>query len=143
MTAREHNNLLGIFFFVQAGLQLFGGIIAVIIYGGMGTFMLTAANEDGAQAMGGIFIVAAIVVGILIFAFAGFFAYAGLKIRKTESAGRVMGIIGSILCLLSFPLGTALGIYGLWFLLGDMGKSLYSGESLASSAPPPPPHGWQ
>lgn len=143
MTPREHNNLLGIFFFVQAGLQLFGGIIAIIIYGGMGTFMLTASREDGAQAMGGIFIVAAIFVAIFIFAFAAFYAYAGMKIRKHESIGRVLGIIGSILALLSFPLGTALGIYGLWFLLGEQGKSIYSGEGLASSTPPPPPHGWQ
>lgn len=141
MTAKEHNNLLSIFFFIMAGLQVLGGIIAVIIYAGMGTFMLAAARDEG-QAMGGIFIVASVFVGIFVLIFAAFFAFTGWKLRKIEPAGRVLGIIGCILCLLSFPLGTALAIYGLWFLFGEPGKALYS-DGMMGSVPPPPPQSWQ
>lgn len=143
MTAKEHNNLLGIFFLVQAGLQIFGGIVAVIIYVAMGAFMVTSVRESEAQAMGGFFIIMAVFVGIFVLLFAAFYGFAGMKIRRGESIGRVLGIIGSALALLSFPLGTALGIYGLWFLLGEQGKAFYNNHQMASSNPPPPPHGWQ
>lgn len=142
MTAREHNNLLSIFFFIMAGLQIFGGILAILIYGGMGTMMLTTGRDES-QAMGGIFIVAAIFVGIFVLLFAAFYGFTGWKLRNRDSIGRVLGIIGCFICLLSFPLGTALGVYGLWFLMGEKGKAFYSENGAMGVAPPPPPNSWQ
>ena len=127
--------------FVQGGLQVLGGIFVALIYGGIGTFMFTSARRDE-QAMGGIFLILAIVVGIIILAIAAVTLLAGWKMLKEKSGARTLGIIASIIALLSFPLGTALGIYGLWFLFGDAGKNFYAGNS-ASSFPPPPPNNWQ
>jgi len=143
MTAKDHNKILSILMFVMGGLQLFGGIMVVLIYGGIGTFMLTNARRDDEQMLGGFFIAMALIVGIVILLFAGVALMAGWKMLKEKPGGRTWGIIASIVSLLSFPLGTALGVYGLWFLFGDVGKNFYSGGNASSSFPPPPPNNWQ
>ncbi|MGI9055509.1 MAG: hypothetical protein ACR2F2_06875 [Pyrinomonadaceae bacterium] len=145
MTARDHNKLLSIFFFIMGGLQLLAAIFIVLMNGGMGTFILTSAKRDEEQAMGGMFLVLGIFIGLFIMVFAGLFLFTGWKLLKEQAIGRTLGIVGSILSLLSFPLGTALGIYGLWFFFGDQGKAFYSGYrgNLNSQPPPPPPNSWQ
>jgi hypothetical protein len=71
----------------------------------------------------------------------------GYKLWKERPNARTWGIIGSIVSCLSFPLGTAAGVYGLWFLFGDIGKQYYLGGSPqnAFNVPPqpPPPSSWQ
>ena len=144
MTARDHNKLLSIFFFVMGGLQLFAAIFVVLMYGGMATFFLTSARREEEQAMGGVFLILAVAVGLFILVFAGLFLFTGWKLHKEQAIGRTLGIIGSILSLMSFPFGTALGIYGLWFFFGDQGKAFYSGNhGNLNSQPPPPPNSWQ
>jgi len=142
MTAQDHNKLIGIFFLIQGGLMIFAGVIVALIYGGMGAFMFTSAPEPEARTVGGIFVVAGIVVAIFIALFSIFFLVTGWKIYKGAHSGRVLGIIASILCLSSFPLGTALGVYGLWFFFGDQGKLFYEGGTSRQYSPPPP-NSWQ
>jgi hypothetical protein len=144
MTAREHNKLLGIFLMVQGGLQLFGGLFAVLIYGGMGLAFLGAGRGDE-QVMGGIFLVMAAVFVPIMLAFAGLFLLAGWKMLKEKTGARNWGIAASIVALLGFPLGTVLGIYGLWFLLGDQGKNFYLAGGLHNQNMfnPPPPNNWR
>ncbi|HUF03014.1 MAG TPA: hypothetical protein VMM38_02455 [Aridibacter sp.] len=141
MTARDHNRLLGIFFLIISGLSALGGIFIALIYGGMGTMMLTSVREREMQTVGGIFVVLAVVMSVMILIFSVFYFVTGWKIYKEAQAGRILGIIASILCLMNFPLGTALGVYGIWFFFGDMGKALYEGGM--SSHVPPPPNSWQ
>lgn len=146
MTAKEHNRTLSILFFVQGGLQLFGGILLAVIYGGIGTMMLSTSHRDEEQMMGGIFLVVGVVVGLIVLVFAAFDIFAASKLLKELSIGRTLGIIVSCLSLMSFPLGTALGIYGLWFLFGDLGKNFYAGVDSSGGqryTPPPPPNSWQ
>lgn len=144
MTARDHNKLLSIFFFVMGGLQLLVGIFIVLIYGVLGGAMMASARREDEQMMGGMFLVLAVVIGAVMLASSAFYLLGGFKMLKERKAGRIFGIIGSILSLFSFPLGTALGVYGLWFLFGD-GRNFY--ESLdrpgMSYTPPPPPNSWQ
>ena len=143
MTGKDHNKVLSILMFVQGGLQIFGGVLVALMYGGIGTFMLTSARRDDEQMMGGMFIALAVIVGLVIFAFAGVTLLAGWKLLKEQSGGRMWGIIASIISLLSFPLGTALGVYGLWFLFGEEGKNFYAGVNSSNHFTPPPPNNWQ
>lgn len=144
MQAREHNKLLSIFLLVQGGLQALGGIICVLVYGGMGAAMLASARRSEDQTIGLIFVVLAVVVAVFIFAFAGIFLFSGWKLLKETPNARTWGIIACCIALLGFPLGTALGIYGLWFLFGEQGKQFYSGGNpMMYNTPPPPPHNWQ
>ncbi len=122
MTVKEHNKLLSVFFLVQGGLQVFGGIMVTLIYGGMGIAFLSNARRSEEQTIGGIFLVLAVVIGLIVLLFAAFSLMAGWKLLKEKPGGRIFGIIASVVALFGFPLGTALGIYGLWFLLGEDGK---------------------
>lgn len=144
MTAKDHNKLLSIFFFVLGGIQLLAAIFIALMYGGMGTMFLATGRRGEEQMVGGIFLILSIVVGLIVLVFAGFFLLTGWNVLKERRAGRIMGIIASCLSLLSFPLGTALGVYGLWFFFGDAGKNFYAGISSGASEPrTPSPNSWQ
>jgi hypothetical protein len=144
MTAKEHNKLLSIFFFVQGGLQLFGGLLVVLIYGVFGIAALSSARREEEQIMGGVFLGLAVVVGAIILLLAAIDFMAGWKMLKEKPGARTWGIIASIISLPGVPLATALGIYGLWFLFGDQGKQFYAaGAGRESFNQPPPPNQWR
>lgn len=143
MTTKEHRNILGILFFVHCGLQIFGGLLAVLMYGGMGVYMLTNSHRSEDQTMGGVFVFAGIFAAIFVLVLAAVDFMAGWKLFKSKPKARGWAIAASIISLLNFPLGTVLGIYGLWFLFGDAGRNLDSeGGNMVNNYPPPPPHNW-
>lgn len=145
MTAKEHNKLLSIFFFIQGGIQLLAGIFIVLVYGILGGSMMSVGSTDQDQFVGGVFLVMAVVVGAIMLLISGFYLFSALKMLREQKIGRTLGVIGSIFSLMSFPLGTALGVYGLWFLFGDVGRGFYEGIEHAGMnyTPPPPPNSWQ
>jgi hypothetical protein len=146
MTARDHNNLLGIFFMIKGGLLILVGLLMGLIYAGVGAVMMGASHRGEEQFAGGAVMVFGLFIGLLIGAIGIFDLFTGVKVRKGAAIGRIFGIIVSVMSLFSFPLGTALGVYGLWFFFGDMGKALYLGHSEAPGSydpPPPPPNSWQ
>lgn len=143
MTARDHNKLLSIFYFVAAGLQLIGGVFMAIVYIFLGGAMMSASSRDDEQLMGGVFMGVGVLIGIIMIAIGAFTLFTATKVYKTQPIGRTLGIILSIVVLLSFPIGTALGIYGLWFFFGDLGKGLYAGTGSPMPPPPPGPSSWQ
>jgi len=148
MTAKEHNKILGILFLVYGGLHVIGLIIGILAMLGMMGFVATQARSRDAAPMALIF---GISIGIMFFAmlFVIPILIAGWKILKERAGGRTWGIVGAILAVLNFPLGTAVGVYGLWFLFGDEGKNFYlggGGPNMTSSSQPQPqptPQSWQ
>ncbi len=144
MTGKEHNKLLSIFMLVHGGLQIFGVIIMILIYGGIGTAMLANARPDEEQMIGGIFIGVMLLIAFISLFFVIPQFVGGWKLLKEKTSARTWGIVACFLCLLSFPFGTAVGIYGLWFLFGEEGKIFYlSDGNMANNYPPPPPNNWQ
>ena len=144
MIAKDHNKLLGIFHLIQGGLQAFAGIIIALVYGGMGLAFRTGAHRPEEQMMGTIFLVLAFAVAPFVLIFAAINLTAGYKLLREKAGARTWGIAASIISLLSIPLGTALGVYGLWFFFGEEGKRFY----LESAKQPnlfnaPPPNNWQ
>jgi len=145
MTARDHNNVLGILFMVRGGLMAFVGLMVGVFMAFGGVMGMSFGHRHDDQIAGGIMIAGGIVGGLVIIAFGMLDLFTGTRIRRISPLGRTLGIILSILMLFSFPLGTALGIYGLWFLLGDMGKALYLGPGAPATGydpPAPPPNSW-
>jgi hypothetical protein len=151
MTATDHNKILSILFFVKGGMLT---LVALILAGAYGIFgaifgaaMISAGKGDeklAGAAVGGAFVVFAVLIGLFILMFAGLYFMAGWKLHKHRHSAKIWVTIASCLALLNFPLGTALGVYALWFVYGDMGKALYEGGPQGGYVqPPPPPHGWQ
>jgi uncharacterized membrane protein len=145
MTAKDHNKLLGVFHLIQGGLQAFAGFMLALVYGVLGLAFKSNAQQPEQQMMGTIFLVLAFAIAPFILIFAGINLMAGYKLLKEKAGARTWAIVASIVCLPGIPLGTALGIYGLWFLFGEEGKRFYLGGEQQQNmfAPPPPPQNWQ
>lgn len=119
-------------------------IFMVVIYGVIGAGLAATAQRQEEQMVGGIFIAMILVIAVISTVLIVPQLIAGWKLLKEKPGARTWGIIGSILALLSFPLGTAAGVYGLWFLFGEDGKRFYlGGSSYAPNSFPPPPQSWQ
>jgi hypothetical protein len=67
---------------------------------------------------------------------------AGYGLFKRKLWGRMAGIIAAIPSLLGFPIGTALGVYTLWFMTSEKGKNYYLSGGEEAYLPPPPPQNW-
>lgn len=145
MAPREHNRLVGIFLLAHGALQAVTMIILAAVYGGVGTFLLASSKRQEEQMVGAIFIFAILFIVVMSMFFVVPQLLGGWKMFKEKPSARTWGIVGSIIALLSFPLGTAAGVYGLWFLFGEEGKRFYlsGNQQQMFGAPPPPPHNWQ
>jgi hypothetical protein len=98
------------------------------------------------QFVGVMFVVVIIFVALFSMVFVLPQLIGGWKMIKEKPNARTWGIIGSIVACLSFPLGTAAGVFGMVFLFGESGKQFYLGGSNAASfspPPPPQPNSWQ
>ena len=61
---------------------------------------------------------------ILILSLPGIFA--GIGLLKYHPWARILTIVLSALNLMNFPIGTIIGIYGLWVMLSDEGSRLFA-----------------
>lgn len=140
MTAKEQNKLAGIFLIAHGILQTLIMLLLGLIYGGVGAAMLITSRKEDEQFAGG----ALIAIMVFVFLFSLIFiipqVVGGWKMYKERPNARTWGIVGSIISCLSFPLGTAAGVFGLVFLFGESGQQFYlGGRNHASYTPPPPP----
>lgn len=144
MTAKEHNKLVGIFLMAHGGLQAVVMIFICIMYGGFGVAMFFGSGQKDAQIAGIFFIVAIAIIAVVSAVFVVPQIIGGLKVLKENPNARGWGIVAAVICCLSFPLGTAAGVYAMWFLFGDMGKQFYLGGGQQSfQQSPPQPNSWQ
>jgi hypothetical protein len=67
---------------------------------------------------------AALGVFLLILSLPGIIA--GIGLLKYRPWARILTIVLSALNLMNFPIGTILGIYGLWVMLSDEGSRLFA-----------------
>ncbi len=129
---RDHIRILGILNIVMGGLTAFAGVVVLIVMGGLAGF-LAADSSDSREAapwMGLLgMAICAFLVALALPAIIG-----GWGLLKYKSWSRVLMIVVSALSLLHIPLGTALGVYGLWVLTNDQTRQLLD----SGGAYPPP-----
>ncbi|MBV9216084.1 MAG: hypothetical protein JO053_07905 [Acidobacteria bacterium] len=153
MNPRDKARLLGLFFWLFTLLNVVLVVGIGIIYTAVVGVAVTAAPPNHGEAPP-----AALIVTIVAVAF--FFVLivtvlfsipkivAGIGLRKEKPWARTWAIIASIMSCMSFPIGTAIGVFGLIFLLSDEGKAYFASQQygqLAGAAPmtPPPANSWQ
>jgi uncharacterized membrane protein len=146
MTAKEQNKLVGIFLLAHGALYAFMMIVIGLVYAFIGAAMFASARRNEEQFAG----VAMAVIMIVVFVFIALvFALpqiiGGYKMLKERPNARTWGIVASVIACLSFPLGTAAGVFGMVFLFGESGRQFYFGPQQPSYYPPqpPPPSSWQ
>ena len=130
MTPTEHNKYLALGFAVFAAIFGFTFLLLMLI--SVGVFVALGisfasetgdANQAGIGVLGGVFaLIFYFVLGaILVLPM----ALASRKMWKGRRHARTWGIIAAILVAPVVPLGTMLGVYGLWFLFSAEGRRFY------------------
>lgn len=122
MTNEDHNRYLGYSFLGYAALHLFS---IAAMFGMMFFFFTSLPAQPGRDMPPWPF--PALVFGFIAL-FSLFFtvppAVAAYGLLKHKSWSRIAGIVAGVLAGMSFPVGTAICVYALWFLLGS-GRDLY------------------
>lgn len=154
MTGKQHARLLGLFFWLFTGLSIALILGIAIIYVSIFGFVLTQVPQKASDPDPAVIVSIMIVVFGLILAFTVLFSVpkiiAGYGLRKEKPWARIWAIIACVMACMSFPLGTAMGVYGLVFLFGDEGKRYFDEierRQLTMAAPvgieAPAPNSWQ
>lgn len=119
----QHIKILGIMHIVWGAISALGGLILLIVFGGAYGIVEIVSRRESAAAMALPFIAligGAISLLLLLLSVPSILAGIGLLRRK--SWAKVLTIVLSALHLFNFPLGTALGIYGLWVLCAPQNR---------------------
>ena len=129
-----HVKVLGVLYIAVSALSLFGALFLMLVFGGTASLVgLTAEPGEAAVAIPILGIAGtALVALLLILSIPGLLTGWGLLNYKSWS--RILGLVLSVLNLLNFPFGTALGIYGLWVLLNKDAERLFARNSLSTPA---------
>src|SRR6266849_4142591 len=121
--------ILGILHIVYGILGILAGIIIMLIFGGLAGVVSVAAHSADAliavPILGGI----GAFIFILLLALSLPGIVAGFGLIEFRPWARMLTIILSALELMSVPIGTALGIYGLWGLLSPGAEQLFRQSS--------------
>jgi len=129
-----HVKTLGILYIVFGVLTLLVGLLALLVLGGIAG--LIGATDHSSDAL----VAIPILGGIGVFVFGVLLVLslpsiiAGFGLLNFRPWARILTIILSALHLMSVPVGTALGIYGLWVLLSKDTEALFRGPGQAVRA---------
>ena len=129
MQQTPHTKILSIGFALFAAI--FGITFLLLMLTSLGVFVamgFTMAGETGDSTHAGIGIFGGLFAIVFYSVLAVLFVFptglASWKLFKSRRHARLWGIIAAVLILPVLPFGTALGVYGLWFLLIAQGKQL-------------------
>jgi hypothetical protein len=119
---RDHIRILGWCFIVYSAIiVLVGmGIGSIVMFGG-------ALSGDHEAIIITSAVGSAIACFLIVISLPGMLA--GIGLLKLRPWGRIVAIIVGVLHILSFPLGTALGVYTLWVLLNVETEALFVGSN--------------
>ncbi len=129
MKATSHNKILGILHLAYGGLAALLMIGASVLMIGV----IAIKSNSGKSIPVGILALMIFVVALSLLLITPSFL-AGYAFLKRKPWAKTMGIIAAMVAGLSFPLGTALCVYTLWFLFGESGRFLY--HKAAYALPP-------
>src|SRR5687767_4810247 len=151
MTGRDHARLLGLLFWLLTGFQLLIvgliGLLYVVIFGAVFVTAPRNANDPPPELIFAIVVAVVAILLVTTFLFAIPKIVAGYGLRREKSWARVWAIVACCMGLMAFPLGTAVGVYGLVFLMGENGRAYFEdpnyGRLQASTVTARPQNNWQ
>jgi len=123
-----HVKVLGLLQIIVGALGILIALFVMLMFGGIAG-LVAAVGEEGSEiavpilGLVGMFAV----TFILLLSIPGIIV--GVGLLKLRPWARVFGIIMSILLIIHFPLGTIVGVYGLWVLLTGETEKLFAAKN--------------
>lgn len=116
-----HVRFLAILNIVFGSIGLLVGTGVFLLLGGIGTIGATAGSAGDADAFLALPILGAIggLVFMILFIFSAPQIIGGIGLLKGQPWARILMIVLSAINLISVPIGTVTGAYGLWVLLNE------------------------
>ena len=149
MNANDKARLLGLLFWLFTGLNvLIIAGIGILYLGIFGVAFSQAQHRPGEpppEMIIGIIAVVFVVLLVFTLLFSIPKIVAGYGLRKNKPWARGWAIAASIMACMSFPIGTAIGVFGLVFLFSDEGRLFFDQQEYAGriGQTAPPPNSWQ
>lgn len=119
----KHVRLLAILYIVYGAIHLLGGLVGWFFLRWSGFFHNPLSGRMADVAMLASGVAAVILLFLIIVSAAGIIGGIGLLNKKRWA--RILVLVLSFLNLIHFPLGTALGVYGIWVLMKDETDALF------------------
>jgi hypothetical protein len=122
----QHVKILGILNIVWGALGALCGLVILAVFGGAYGIVGSVAfhKPEASVALPFIAIIGGI-ISMLLLLLSAPSIIAGIGLIFFKPWARILAIVVSILHLLNIPIGTALGIYGLWVLLSARSEALF------------------
>lgn len=125
-----HIKVLGILNIILGAFGLVVALGLLLMFGGIVGIVSTTGDPDAEiavpilGAIGGLIFVIVLVVSVPVI-------IAGWGILNYREWGRILGIVVAVIELVNVPIGTAIGIYGLWVLLNSQTVELFRARRYA------------
>ena len=132
MTPQDHNKALGIMHLIYGGFQTLLMLVTALLFAFFAGLLRNMTHDAGDQSAILFTIMAAMAAFYLLLAVPPLVA--GYALLKKKSWSRTAGIVSGIVAALSFPFGTALCVYSLWFFFGERGTRFYKGVEARARA---------
>jgi hypothetical protein len=129
-----HVKVLAVLYLVFSGLFLLSALLLLVFLGGAATIVGTAAPSEEAAIAIPIIGLTGIALGVFLLALALPGLIAGWGLLNFRPWARILTIVLSAINLLNVPVGTVLGLYGLWVLLSKDTEPLFT-DSVAVRPP--------
>ena len=129
MTPADHNKVIGIMHLIYGGFFTLVAFMVLIFMGFVAEMFRSVAASDPGAPPAAFFWMIAVFVFFIYLVMSLPSLVAGYAMMKRKPWARIAGIIASVLSAMSFPFGTALCVYSLWYFFGDAGKAFERGAA--------------
>ncbi|HEX8353043.1 MAG TPA: hypothetical protein VF611_09100 [Pyrinomonadaceae bacterium] len=117
MTPQDHNKVIGIMHLIYGGFNALMMIILVPLFLAIGG--IAAADPNTPSELTAIFGIFGLLMLLLAVVFGLPPILAGYAMLRRKSWARVAAVVAACVEAVSFPFGTALCVYTLWFMFGQ------------------------
>ena len=118
-------DFLGVLFVVWGLLTVVVGLSTLALGVGAVALIASAARSGGSQVAAGITAAAFTALAFLAMVWGAAHVVVGLPLRRYAPWSRLIALMLGSVDLLLLPYGTALGVYALYVLLNEKGKTLF------------------
>jgi hypothetical protein len=120
-----HVKVLGVLQIAMGAVCLFGAVLLTLVFVGGFSAASLSDDPDAAIALPIIGMTGAALVGFLfVLSLPGIIT--GIGLLRLRPWARIAGIVLSVLGLMAMPIGTIVGVYGLWVLFSKDTERLFA-----------------